>query len=88
MKPEGWDRMTDEEKERIAVALLSGMRGQYIIGQALRIAVETMSKAAYPETSNIQDMEMMGETLFQIGWHTAGLPKIDPSKSLKVEKGK
>jgi hypothetical protein len=68
MKPEGWDQMTDEDKMNAALNLMQSVRGQYIIGQALRVASEAMGSERLPETSNIQDMEMLGETLFQLGW--------------------
>lgn len=51
-----------------AVQFAQSLRGQYILGQALAIASETLKKAEYPESSNISDMEFLGESLFQIGF--------------------
>lgn len=65
MKPKDWNEMSDKEKKQMAVALLNSQRGHYLISQALVRAIEVMSKEKYPETSNIQDMEMLLE-LFPI----------------------
>jgi hypothetical protein len=58
-----------EELER-AKALFGTFRGQYIIGQALRIAYNEMNKAeeTQKEHSNMQDMKLLGEQIFEIGW--------------------
>jgi hypothetical protein len=68
MKPSNWNKMTKKQKEEHAIALFNDMRGRYIIGQALAIASETMKKVKYPETSNIEDMEALGEVIFQLGY--------------------
>jgi len=51
-----------------AVEFLQSMRGQYIISQALCIAVKELSKVKEPHTehSNIADMNYLLETLFPI----------------------
>jgi AcrR family transcriptional regulator len=54
------------KSKEIALQLLQSARGSYLISQALSIAVEQMRKVEpkYREESNIQDMEMLLETLF------------------------
>ena len=51
-----------------AEEFLGSMRGQYIVSQALCIAVKEMSKVKEPHTehSNIADMNYLLETLFPI----------------------
>lgn len=68
MKPDSWNDLSTARKMRIAHELLNSMRGQYIVGQALAKAVAVMRQAEYPETSNIEDMELLGETLFSLGY--------------------
>jgi len=65
MKPVDWNEMDKKEKEALALKLLHSVRGEYIISQALVKAIEAMQSEKYPETSNIQDMEMLLE-LFPI----------------------
>ena len=66
MKPKNWDKLSQSKKKEIALQLLQSARGSYLISQALSIAVEQMRKVEpkYREESNIQDMEMLLETLF------------------------
>lgn len=68
------DRMTDEE--RTAWKFTLSPRGQYILSQALSVAIETMRKVPLPhrEVSNIEDMEFILETLFPV---FAGLHKLN-----------
>ena len=65
MKPENWDTMSDGEKHKMAADLAGGVRGRYIIAQALGIASKILKKADHPwqEISNAEDMEIIG-TLF------------------------
>jgi len=51
-----------------ATEFLGSMRGQYIVSQALCLAVKEMRKVKEPHTehSNICDMEYLIETLFPI----------------------
>jgi len=51
-----------------ATEFLGSMRGQYIVSQALCLAVKEMKKVEEPHTehSNICDMEYLIETLFPI----------------------
>jgi len=55
------------KKEEYAKRLFYSRRGQYIIGQALSIAIRTMKLAKRPESSNIEDMEVLLEELFPLG---------------------
>ncbi len=64
MKPENWNTMSDAEKLDDAERLLHSVRGKLIVGQALARAVAVMRTEEYPEESNIQDMEELGEMLF------------------------
>jgi hypothetical protein len=65
--------MNAEEKSdlpEVAAHFASSMRGQYIIGQALAVAIETMSKVPKPHTevSNIEDMQFLLEHLYPLGF--------------------
>jgi len=64
-KPADWDLMTTEQKREYASNLANSMRGTFIFAQALTIAIEELKKAKYPERSNIEDMETLGEILFR-----------------------
>lgn len=67
-KPRDWDKLPPEEKQRIGLSLLRSIRGQYIVSQALSKAIEVMKKVKPPrkEVSNIEDMEILHETLFPL----------------------
>lgn len=54
----------------LAKALIGTLRGQYIIGQALRVAYREMDKVEdnRKEVSNMSDMKLLGENLFCVGW--------------------
>ena len=45
---------------------VNGMRGQYILGQALYIAIDAMKNEPRPEWSNIADMEFLMKELFPL----------------------
>ena len=65
--------MSAEEKDDlhyVATHLARSLRGQYIIGQALAVAIETMSKVPKPHTevSNIEDMQFLLEHLYPLGF--------------------
>ena len=65
--------MSAEEKNdlpEVAAAFAGTIRGQYIIGQALAVAIQTMSKVPkpYTEVSNIEDMEFLLEHLYPLGF--------------------
>jgi len=63
MKPKNWGKMSQGQKYEDARYLLSTVRGQYIIGQALLVASTEMKKKEIEmrEISNIEDMEMLME---------------------------
>jgi len=67
-KPSNWNKLSEEEKRKIALSLLNSPRGHFIISQALYVAVETLKKVKPPhrEESNIEDMEILMETLFPL----------------------
>ena len=67
MKPDNWNELDTIDKLEMARILAKSMRGNVIIGQALAIAVKALRQVDSPfrEVSNIEDMEMLGETLFQ-----------------------
>jgi len=60
--------MTDEKKnnQADAIQLVQSPRGQYILSQALVVAIDTMSKVEPPhrEVSNIADMQFILDHLF------------------------
>jgi len=66
MKPRDWQKMSEEEKRRLAAELVSSARGRFIMAQALYVASSAMSDAPAQkrETSNIEDMQMILESLF------------------------
>ena len=51
------------------------MRERLVTAQALRVAIETMSKvpSPYTEVSNIMDMEYVGEHYFSDVWEITAL---------------
>lgn len=59
-------------KEQEALKLLGSPRGQYIVGQALAIAIKELEKVEENrrEISNISDMKFLGENLFKAGYVT------------------
>lgn len=62
--------MTDEEKREIQKALkfANGLRGQYVIAQALHHAIKLMGHVPSPHTerSDMADMEYLREKLYNI----------------------
>jgi len=54
------------DRKELAVALLGSIRGRYIIGQALDVAIRAMKERERPELSNIADMELLRDELFPI----------------------
>ena len=63
-KPTSWIYMNKEERRKLAMSLLDSMRGNYIISQALYYGIRELKKEKYPEQSNIEDMEILRETIF------------------------
>lgn len=55
-----------------ALEFLGSPRGQYIVGQALAIAVKELEKVEeeLQEKSNINDMKFLGTELFKAGYAT------------------
>lgn len=53
-------------EQQEAVQFLNSMRGQYIMAQALAVAVKELSKVPSPHTeiSNIEDMKYLRRTLY------------------------
>lgn len=62
--------MTKKEKKSLkpAVQFASSMRGQFIISQALAIAVESMRTVDkdFQEMSNMKDMEYLFDTVYDM----------------------
>ena len=58
-----------EERREEALKLFENMRGQYIIGQALAVAIWNMEQVeeGRREESNIADMRLLMEGLFPMG---------------------
>lgn len=71
-KTEPTKSKTYEKDDAMNVAeFLSTIRGQYIVGQALGIAIdqlESISPEHMQEKSNISDMKFLAENLFTIGY--------------------
>ena len=57
-------------KKEMALELFQNMRGQYIIGQALYLAQKYLKEQPIEkrEVSNMEDMKLLGEELFAIGY--------------------
>ena len=66
MKPKMWDSMTDRQKMVRAKGMLKTWRGAFILSKALDVAVETLKKESFPPVSDIEDMEMLIETMYPI----------------------
>ena len=65
-------------KEQEAIEFLGSMRGQYIMGQALQLAInalESVEPEVMRERSNIKDMEFLRDELFPMGGVVAALEK-------------
>lgn len=60
--------MTKNMTKLDAIALAQSPRGQYILSQALTIAIKTMEAVEPPrrEVSNIEDMRFIRDNLFPI----------------------
>jgi hypothetical protein len=66
MKPKNWEQLDPLSKAQIAKELFHSERGKYIISQALYKAMTVMKEVddSSKEVSNIQDMEILYETIF------------------------
>ena len=57
-------------KEQEAIEFLGSVRGQYIMGQALQLAIESLESVepeVMREFSNISDMKFIRDNLFSMG---------------------
>ena len=59
----------EENKQKVAFEFLVSLRGQFIMGQALQVAIEAMESVEpeMRERSNIQDMKFLRDNLFNLG---------------------
>ena len=64
--PDTETRKVDRQKFSTARDFFTSTRGQYIVGQALHIAIEALEsvEGAHKEVSNISDMKFIKEELF------------------------
>ena len=65
-------------KEQEAIEFLGSMRGQYIMGQALQLAINTLESVepeVMRELSNIKDMEFLRDELFPMGHAVSALER-------------
>ena len=90
MKPENWEKLSKEEKLKIGLLLFNSFRGKYIISQALFKAIKVMKRVPkkFREESNIQDMEILYETLFPFYNEIMEMKPKQFEKLLKKEKVK
>lgn len=66
MKPEGWDELSQDRKREFAEELVNTLRGRFIIAQALALGMKALKSVPMElrERSNIEDMEMLREMIF------------------------
>ncbi len=67
-KPSNWDSMSEEEKKELAFNFYPSTRAQLMIGRALRFTAKAFREKSRPEDSDADDMELLGETLFPLGY--------------------
>ena len=79
----------DDENMNKALKMMGSPRGQYIIGQALEIAVKELSKVEdkLRERSNISDMQFLGESIFKAGYVTHALLSDDLLNKIRTKLG-
>ena len=77
------------EKVQEVLKFLGTPRGQYIVGQALAIAVKELEKvdASNQEISNIKDMKFLGEELFKAGYVTHTMLSADVLHKIQDQLG-
>ena len=77
------------EKVQEVLKFLGTPRGQYIVGQALAIAVKELEKVESPkqEKSNIADMKFLGEELFKAGYMTHTMLSVDVLQQIQEQLG-
>lgn len=76
-------------KNKNALTLLNSMRGNFILSQALFIAIKELKKVPepYTEHSNIADMELLLDNIFPI-YKVVDLTNKQAAKYLaKIKKG-
>ena len=68
----------------LAMDLVKNLRGQYIIGQALAIATREIEgrEKHLQEPSNVADMKLLGEQVFQVGYVPHTLPSMSADERL------
>ena len=78
-----------KKEQQEAMKLLGSPRGQYIIGQALAIAIKELEKeeGELQEKSNISDMKYLGENLFMAGYVTHTMLSKDLLGKIKDQLG-
>lgn len=78
--------MTEEQQ---VLKFLGTPRGQYIVGQALAIAVKELEKVdeKLQEKSNIADMKFLGENLFKAGYVTHTMLSPDVLQKIQEQIG-
>lgn len=72
------EQETRKGEERKAILFLNTMRGQYVMGQALAVAIQTFESQEpeyLRESSDISDMQYLLDTLFSIGKLAMQTPK-------------
>ena len=76
------EELTRSATKEEAIRFAAGFRGQYIIGQALYIAIQTMEKVPKTrrENSNIADMRFLMDALFPIYKITQEMEKMKNDK--------
>jgi hypothetical protein len=74
-----------------AFVLLDSMRGRYIVSQALHYGIQELKRipAPYQETSNLMDMTLLREELFnfpiQDNWYTLDLAIVKAKEEGLIE---
>lgn len=66
MKPSNWSQLPRREKLRLGTDLFASPHGKHLLSQALcyGIAALQVDPTARPEVSDIEDMEILYETIF------------------------
>tara|TARA_R110001599_G_scaffold238281_1_gene438044 strand:- start:333 stop:674 length:342 start_codon:yes stop_codon:yes gene_type:complete len=75
------EKISQSKEKKQALELFQSMRGQYIIGQALYLAISKLKEEPKErrEISNMEDMKNLGEQLFAIGYAPTKLINEDDS---------
>jgi len=65
-QPHNWEALCTEEQKKYACEFINTVRGRYIIGQALALAVARLEEVPLPhrEISNIEDMGRLAILFF------------------------